>query len=541
MYSFIPLLFIFLYNFYSNFSNTTGRKRKIFGILFIILFSLIMLSSFSVGFYIALFLAVFHIVFVTYLLKSKIITVKQVFVTGKNYWREIVLYLCVGIISISPFIWIYLPVYSEMGARNWGDVLVTAPQWYDFFNVSTTNLLWEFPQLSRPLDWEFRVGYPLITGILLIVGCVFYIKKFFVVEKNQKKIDLYVCIVCFSLTIALISLMALRIGDYTLWYFVFRIFPAASAIRVIVRVNHFLTLPVGIVIAYFLYEKVRFKNVRALVLVCIVLISVIFLEHQNRHSFTHWTKSYIYGFLDNVVPPPETVESFVMVNNTSSHPVTTQLDAWSIANHFGINTIHGYSSQFPRNWWGIWNMEETRNYSNICMWVNEHGLENIYLYNVIENTWQRYSEQAIWELEDSFINFYDYQLGTIVDLTSATGSVNSVYQNNGWWIPEENGTWILGRRATLAARIESNNALLLNINITNVFNDDPIDVYVNDIMIGSYNLELGRNTIRIPEGLNQNMVISFVVSNPRSPMEMGYNLDSRIIAAVVEYFYIIEE
>ncbi|MCL2480672.1 MAG: hypothetical protein FWF38_03065, partial [Spirochaetaceae bacterium] len=73
-------------------------------------------------------------------------------------------------------------------------------------------------------------------------------------------------------------------------------------------------------------------------------------------------------------------------------------DAWSIANHFNIKTINGYSGQFPKSWLPIWNMEINKNYCDLALWINKYNLNNIYLYDYINNNWIKYSEHVLEEL-----------------------------------------------------------------------------------------------------------------------------------------------
>ena len=77
----------------------------------------------------------------------------------------------------------YLPVILENGSRSFSDVIVMLPRWSDFFNVSFDNLVWGdmlrsfFPE-TRPVFWELRTGFPIIT-LLTFFGYFFYVLKRF--------------------------------------------------------------------------------------------------------------------------------------------------------------------------------------------------------------------------------------------------------------------------------------------------------------------------------------------------------------------------
>jgi hypothetical protein len=399
-FSLVPLLFILLKKFYDCFNTGLARSRKIYGILSIFLFAGIMLTSFYIGFFTALFLLILHIVIAVYLFKNKCLKVKQILEVGQAYRFEIIIYIVCGIIALLPFFWIYIPVYNEMGARDWGDVAYSLPRWYDFLNVSSSNLIWPFPNTI----YELQVGYPLITGILLIVICTFYIKQYFKSYSSVKNIVFYITI-GFSFTIALISFFTFRIeilnNTFSLWLFAYILIPGASAIRGVGRFTQFLHLPAGILIAIFLSERILFSSKMTIkhLFICTILIILIFLEHQNTGSNSHWTKSSMNNYLEKVSRPPDDCESFFLVNNVNSTDYVYQLDAWSIANRFDIKTINGYSGQFPRNYWSIWEMEENKNYTDLSHWINEYNLDNVYLYDYKNDDWIKYTENVLEEFQ----------------------------------------------------------------------------------------------------------------------------------------------
>ena len=402
-FSLVPLLFILLKYFYDRFSPEFTKSRIIYGILSIFLFAGIMLTSFYIGFFTAFFLLILHIVIAVYLFRNNCLKVKQILEIVKTYKFEIIMYLVCGIIALLPFFWIYIPVNNEMGARPWREVAYYLPHWYDLFNVSSQNLIWSFPDTQ----YELQVGYPLITGILLIVICAFYIKRYFNTISSVLNITFYITI-GFSFTIAVISLFMLKFEIFnkslSLWFFIYKLIPGASAIRTVGRFTQFLSLPAGILIAVFLSERIRFSDKISIksLLACTVLVILIFIEHQNTINIYYWTKSGMNDYLDKVSPPPDNCESFFLVNNINSTGSIYQLDAWSIANRFNIKTINGYSGQLPkRNWFPMWEMEINKNYTDLSHWIDEYNLENVYLYNYIDNNWIKYTKDVLEEFQSN--------------------------------------------------------------------------------------------------------------------------------------------
>jgi hypothetical protein len=408
--SLIPLLFILLKNFYNCFNPDDTKMRKIYGILSVFLFAGIISTGFYTGFFTALFLLILHIVIAVYLFKSKFFKVKQILEILQTYKLEILMYIVCAIIALLPFFWIYMPVYNKVGARIWQDIIFYMPHWYDFFNVSPHNLLWFFLNSN----YWFMVGYPLITGILLIVVCSFYIKRYFNTFSSANNINFYITI-GFSFTIAVVSLFILRFDilnkSFSLWFLIYKLIPGASAIRFVSGFNVFLTLPAGILIAIFLSERMRFSDkmpVNKPLLACAVLVVLIFCEHQNRLIFSEWTKSSTDIYLDSISPPPDDCDSFFFVNNNNfSDPHLHQVDAMMIANRFNIKTINGWSGQIPSNFLPMWDMETNKNYTDLLHWINEYNMDNVYLYDHKNDNWILCTENSLEEFQSKNQKHFD--------------------------------------------------------------------------------------------------------------------------------------
>jgi len=392
-FSLIPLLFILLKNFYDCLSPGLTRKRIIYGLLSIFLFSGILLTSFYIGFFTALFFLIVLIVIVFYFYINKNFNIKHIVCFIKAYKYELSFYVVFGIITLLPFIYIYMPIYQEMGARNWDEINYYLPNWYNFLYFSSNNFI-----------YELQYGYPIITGILLIIVCIFNIKKFFAATPSSGKDFSFYMSIGFSFAIVIITIFMLKFEIFgkniSLWYIIYKIIPGSSAIRAVFRFNQYLSLPVGIIISLYLSKQIHFDNSKYIryIIMCSLLAITIFLNNQNSIKITSWTKSQINKYLEKVSLPPKDCEAFLLVNNTTNINFIHQLDAWSIANHFNIKTINGYSGQFPKSWLPIWNMEINKNYCDLALWINKYNLNNIYLYDYINNNWIKYSEHVLEEL-----------------------------------------------------------------------------------------------------------------------------------------------
>lgn len=540
-FAFIPLLFILLKYFYDNIINNIKRKRVIYGLLSIFLFSGILITSFYTGFYMALFFLIFNVVLVIIYFKNNnlnIKTIKNIFIINK---LEIIIYFVCFVISLLPFIYIYLPIFKEMGSRNYGEVDYYLPNLYNYVNLQSLDKLFSI----KPFIYELKYGYPLFTFIFLILSIIYFIKHF---NKNKTtRNNIEIITICFAITIIIISVLMLKIElfekNYSLWYFIYKLIPGASAIRAVFRFNQFLFLPAGILIAVYLSNKIiipvnelgvkKISNNFSYAMIFIILTTFIFIDNQTNEKNTNWTKSYIYNYLDKVSSPPEDCESFLLINNPNEHYGYYHLDAWSIANKYNIKTINGYSGQFPDDWSYMFYMGENKNYSEVSKWINKHNLKNVYLYDYNNNIWTNYSYNYI--LNNSL---QEYFIGENISLKNN----RSIYQASGWSSSEEWGTWTEGEETVLAMKINSNSDLILIMNILFLFNHNPVDVYILDTLIGSFNFNIGENKIIIPkEHYDDNkLVIRLKFHDIKSPMDLNMSDDNRKLGMGIVSFNIIE-
>jgi hypothetical protein len=129
-----------------------------------------------------------------------------------------------------------------------------------------------------------------------------------------------------------------------------------------------------------------------------------------------------------------------------------------------------------------------------------------------------------------------YKLGENIELANN----KSIYQIIGWSSPEEWGTWTEGKQTFLVMNVDSSDDLFLHLNINGVFNNNPVNVYVNDKLIGNFEFVIGENIIPISKEIYPNKLIriQFIIKDPKSPKDMGLSSDTRKLGIGVSSFYI---
>jgi hypothetical protein len=116
----------------------------------------------------------------------------------------------------------------------------------------------------------------------------------------------------------------------------------------------------------------------------------------------------------------------------------------------------------------------------------------------------------------------------------------NIYQSTGWSGPEDWGTWTDGEKAVLVINSDSNRDLFLHLNVKMVFNNNPVDVSINNTVIGSYTFTEGDNVIPITmeNYKNKLLTIQFAIKEPYSPKDLGLSEDARKLGIGVESFYL---
>jgi len=569
--SFLPLLVILVYCFFENLDPSMWKKRLIYGISAIILYASILTTSVYIGYFTALFLLIFIVAVSIYKYKAGEFKIKQLL---SELWKnkiEGLIYAAVTILALIPFIWIYLPVFIGKGSSGypWEIVADYLPRWYDLFNVSPNNRMWQFPDTG---NYELIVGFPLVTAIILILSCTDFIRKKSRDSDTVMAIGFSFAIALGLLFIIQIDLSGLNIGGIlsritklfglpeaairhtSLWWLVYFLVPGASALRAAGRFTFFMMLPAGILSSYFISLKIKAadntdrKKYFKYVLVITILLAVIFIEHQNTLTMTNWTKSGANQYLQRVSPPPGDLESFILINNEINYPaypdIGLQVDAWSIATKFGVNTINGYSGQFPAGWVHLFpSLTDSGNFANLQEWINIHNLNNVYLYDYLNDMWIPATEQTLIDMEKQFFldAIREYTPGEHVE----TSTHRSAYQFNGWSFPEGEYTWTDGDETLIAMQIpdvnpESTDNLLLQLNIRMVFNESPADIFINETYLDTVIFEEGSNIINIPNELiiEDILVIKLAFLSPVSPQMLGLSEDNRLLGIAVESFNI---
>jgi hypothetical protein len=97
-----------------------------------------------------------------------------------------------------------------------------------------------------------------------------------------------------------------------------------------------------------------------------------------------------------------------------------------------------------------------------------------------------------------------------------------------------------GEKIGLSMSVDSVYDLFLYLNINMIFNKNPVDVYINNVMIGSYEFIVGDNIVHIPKEIypDKKLKIQFEIKKPKTPKDLGQSGDTRKLGIGVSSFFI---
>lgn len=257
------------------------------------------------------------------------------------------------VLSLCPFLLVYLPKARETGMHQFTNASSYALAPFDILNFGPGNYLYGavLPSLNAaigfPIAWgENQAGTT--PGLLLgfIAGGIYLWRT--------RRTALVTAI-----AVAAVAMwaLALIVHGHTLWYLVFKAVPGARAIRVVARCLLMLAVPMGAVALVALAAATRGRSywIQATAgAICLFLVG----EQLNRVSYTAIERAPVMAQLERIAPAPARCQAFVADDARPLAPGQGQadrvyrhnVDAMMIAEFINLPTINGYSSFNPPGW-----------------------------------------------------------------------------------------------------------------------------------------------------------------------------------------------
>lgn len=260
----------------------------------------------------------------------------------------------VSALLLLPFLSVYLPKVWETGGHGVTGVkryLITPVDW---INVGPGNLLWGWTQAplatlagAAGVEGEHQSGFPLILFGLYVGATVRVLRR----DGGFLK--------AFALAIAISWLLTLKLGPLSPWQAVYEIVPGARGLRVVLRYQLFLALPVLLLV--FAAFRARIEAMLASApLAAAGLALLLVAEQVNADTGAEMPRSLHLAELETVPRPPPGCASFYVVTARPHEPLFREprlhrlyphnVDAMYLAERWRVPTVNGFSTFNPPGW-----------------------------------------------------------------------------------------------------------------------------------------------------------------------------------------------
>jgi hypothetical protein len=292
-------------------------------------------------------------------------------------WTSVAAALVTLVLTAAPFIWLYLPKAAETAVHSSSETMDYLLVPADTLNLGGDSLFyaWLHPWLAPYIgpNSEHATGF---TPALLLL----FLASLPTVIRNRRT-----GAITTAMALAAIGLWMLstRFGDYSLWPFVYRFVPGAKAIRVVSRIQIFLTWPVvciGIVglaswRPSFIHRKVALGLASAFgIFLC--------AEQFNWWRIPNLDPAVSMAWLQSVPVAPAACRTFFVADANPADPdgrqlqsmVGADIQAMLIAEWLGLPTVNGFASVLPPDWDLLWTGRPDY-LTRMRAYVHRHGIE----------------------------------------------------------------------------------------------------------------------------------------------------------------------
>lgn len=306
-------------------------------------------------------------------------------------------------ISLIPFVWIYFPILSEMGGKDYSEVRMYLPTWISFLWMGPRHAWWGWLWDKCPSIQTFAVeeGERLGLGLAILAAWVSItvwaagiLWKFIKQKKRshpeyRKAMEGNKVLFLLGLLAILASTLFCLIGlDYggglSPWWFVFKWVPGGGSIRGVSRYIVFVTLPVSAVLAWAWQTALQRAWTARKTWIKYFLTSGIFLwafiavfEQVNMPPAPAMDKPLELNrleYLSEKLPASCKLFYVTVAPGIPYNATDIQVDAMLISAARGIKTFNGYSGNSPEDWW-LYRVRSPHYDQYVKNWINLHNIQ----------------------------------------------------------------------------------------------------------------------------------------------------------------------
>lgn len=361
--------------------------------LFAVLTAAVMGLWLITAFYFAWFTLYFTLVFALFWLwATGNYRPRHLAVLAKAHWQTGTVFLGASAIAAIPFLLVYLPKKLETGGHGYMVSYLLQP--VDLVNVGERNALWGWismgiraivQALSQPggklekafLGWEHYSGFPLL---LFSLACI---AAYRLIRQPEKTATTRI----FALALVVSWALTLRIWQVSPWILVHYLVPAASGVRVVLRYQLFLVLPVLLLIGLH-YRDALSGLWRTRPWLAAALVALLIVEQINFARPLELSRREQLAALDTLPPPPPPAGCsafYVVTARLGEAPFGDSridalyphnIDAMFLAEKWRLPTINGYSTFNPPDWDFAAPLAPEYD-ARVRTYANKHGLHGL--------------------------------------------------------------------------------------------------------------------------------------------------------------------
>jgi hypothetical protein len=327
------------------------------------------------------------------------------FLLVRKFWPAMSAAMVTFVLGAIPFMLVYFP---RANAQNWytySNVKEMIPEWWSLLSMGDGNYLWGWlasivrPKPAPVYSAELTAGIGVFASLTWIGITIF---GFWTVVKTlrsrseekgsedlleTRRVYLFF-LALMILSTALFYCIGMKYGDgHSPWTLVYHFFPGAKAIRAMSRYVIFLTLPMAVGFTFVLDYAVKRVLARqhslarsALMFGLIALAALGVFEQFGifKVGGTGFSKRAETAYLSAMAAKLDANCSvfYVAARPDDIHGVAEyQYDAMMIAAMTQIPTLNGSSSQFPPDWFGLYQVKDPAYEANVRKWIERNEIK----------------------------------------------------------------------------------------------------------------------------------------------------------------------
>lgn len=295
-------------------------------------------------------------------------------------------------VAVIPFLSVYLAKAGETGGHGYWKMLGYLVTPFDLVNTGPGNLLWgwinqglsallglfavdvDLPR--RVFGGEHESGFPVFLFVLTVAAAWRVLRR---------RVPADPMLFAFALAIVASWALTLQLWVASPWGAIFHLVPGAKGLRVVLRYQLFLVLPVLLLVAAVYRDRLMalLAERRA---VAVGLVALLLVEQLNTVSAAQLSRRDYWLPLAAVPAPPPGCRSFYAVQTRVGEPMYRSPemhakhphndDSMLLAQLWGVPTLGGYSTFQPKDW--VFAEPLGADYdARVARYIAAHGLRGV--------------------------------------------------------------------------------------------------------------------------------------------------------------------